>query len=124
MSAPPSFSSFPPSFSSFPDTDAGPSNLRKSSSKDKEKERDKSGKQKKSKHESRRLKSHRHDKSEAQEERLGQNRDVEELSTSRFFYSDTRGDPLNVKYGSLHAGDIPKYHVVGRKLCSALICLN
>ena len=30
-------------------------------------------------------------------------------------FSDRKGDLLNVKYGGLHAGDIPKYYIVGRK---------
>ncbi|KAF9244578.1 NRDE-2, necessary for RNA interference-domain-containing protein [Melanogaster broomeanus] len=28
------------------------------------------------------------------------------------FYSDRRGDPLNITYGSLHDRDVPKYHLV------------
>lgn len=36
-------------------------------------------------------------------------------SATRFFYSDRKGDKLNVKYGGLHAGDIPKYRLVGRE---------
>ncbi|KIJ68583.1 hypothetical protein HYDPIDRAFT_24843 [Hydnomerulius pinastri MD-312] len=28
------------------------------------------------------------------------------------FYSDRKGDPLNITYGSLHAGDVPKYRPV------------
>lgn len=28
------------------------------------------------------------------------------------YYSDRKGDPLNQTYGSLHAGDVPKYRLV------------
>ena len=31
------------------------------------------------------------------------------------FFSDRKGDQLNVTYGGIHAGDIPKYHIVDRK---------
>ncbi|KAL0951362.1 hypothetical protein HGRIS_008066 [Hohenbuehelia grisea] len=30
------------------------------------------------------------------------------------FYSDRKGDPLNVTYGGLHAGDVPKYNFAAR----------
>ncbi|OJA16132.1 hypothetical protein AZE42_00089 [Rhizopogon vesiculosus] len=30
------------------------------------------------------------------------------------FFSDRKGDQLNVTYGGIHAGDIPKYHIVNR----------
>ncbi|KAJ7487463.1 NRDE-2, necessary for RNA interference-domain-containing protein [Mycena galericulata] len=30
--------------------------------------------------------------------------------TSRLFYSDRKGDPLNIQYGGLHSRDVPKYH--------------
>jgi hypothetical protein len=33
--------------------------------------------------------------------------------TAPIFYSDRRGDPSNVIYGYLHAGDIAKYRLVG-----------
>lgn len=33
-------------------------------------------------------------------------------STWRLFYSDRRGDMLNVQFGGLHAGDVPRYHPV------------
>lgn len=36
-------------------------------------------------------------------------------SSNRYFYQDRRGDELNITYGSLHAGDIPKYWHVGRE---------
>ncbi|KAJ7783652.1 NRDE-2, necessary for RNA interference-domain-containing protein [Mycena maculata] len=31
-------------------------------------------------------------------------------STSRLFYSDRKGDPLNIQYGGLHSREVPKYH--------------
>lgn len=31
------------------------------------------------------------------------------------FYSDRKGDILNVKYGRIHSGDIPKYGLLGRE---------
>ncbi|KAJ7706309.1 NRDE-2, necessary for RNA interference-domain-containing protein [Mycena rosella] len=31
---------------------------------------------------------------------------------SRLFYSDRKGDPLNIQYGGLHSRDVPKYHSV------------
>jgi len=33
------------------------------------------------------------------------------------FYTDRKGDRLNVRYGGLHAADVPKYRLVGGKLC-------
>ncbi|KAF9462110.1 NRDE-2, necessary for RNA interference-domain-containing protein [Collybia nuda] len=33
---------------------------------------------------------------------------------TRFFYSDKKGDPLNLRYGGLCAGDVPKYSLVDR----------
>lgn len=37
----------------------------------------------------------------------GKEREVES------WYSDQKGDELNVKYGSLHKGDVPKYRRLG-----------
>lgn len=31
------------------------------------------------------------------------------------FYSDRKGDPLNLTYGRLHTGDVPKYRPVARE---------
>ena len=36
-------------------------------------------------------------------------------NSSLTVFSDRKGDILNVKYGRLHAGDVPKYNLVGRK---------
>ncbi|EEB94984.1 hypothetical protein MPER_06116, partial [Moniliophthora perniciosa FA553] len=35
-------------------------------------------------------------------------------NTSRYFYSDWKGDPLNIQYGGIHKGNIPRYTVVNR----------
>ncbi len=32
--------------------------------------------------------------------------------TWRLFYSDRRGDMLNIQFGGLHAGDVPRHHLV------------
>ncbi|KAF7320303.1 hypothetical protein MKEN_00815100 [Mycena kentingensis (nom. inval.)] len=37
-----------------------------------------------------------------------------ETTTSRSFYEDRRGDPLNIQYGKLDTRDVPKYHPNGR----------
>ncbi|KAI0080269.1 DUF1740-domain-containing protein [Panus rudis PR-1116 ss-1] len=36
------------------------------------------------------------------------------LDTKTIFYSDRKGDPLNITYGGIHRGDVPKYHLVAR----------
>ena len=36
-------------------------------------------------------------------------------SFNRIFFLDRKGDELNIVYGSIHAGDIPKYRHVGRE---------
>lgn len=123
MSAP-SFSSFPSSFSSFPDPEPGPSNSKNSKNKDTSREHDKKEKRKKSKHDRKRPKSHSHDDLGLSEERTEYRTELRVESSSRLFYSDTKGDPLNVRYGGLHTGDIPKYYAVGRKLYTVLINFN
>ncbi|KAG9314260.1 NRDE-2, necessary for RNA interference-domain-containing protein [Chiua virens] len=45
-------------------------------------------------------------------ERQGQERD--RWVPRPLFYSDRKGDTLNLTYGSLHAGDVPKYRPVAR----------
>ncbi|KAK1228610.1 hypothetical protein PQX77_008204 [Marasmius sp. AFHP31] len=112
MSAP-SFSSFHPSFESFPDFEAGPSiTTEKSSSK---KKKDKSKSERRDKDE-RKKRKHR-ERSPPPSDHHYDDKKVQEGS-SRYFYSDTKGDALNVQYGGLHKGDIPKYHVInhGRKV--------
>lgn len=38
---------------------------------------------------------------------------LDDESAWRLFYSDKRGDMLNIQFGGLHVGDVPKYHLVG-----------
>jgi hypothetical protein len=92
MSAPTS-SSHPPSFSSFPDIDPGPSSTQSQSN---------AGG-------SHRDKSKKRDSYKLDDEKL------------RTFYSDRKGDPLNVTYGSIHSGQIPKYHLVSGESKSRLV---
>ncbi|KAK0506299.1 NRDE-2, necessary for RNA interference-domain-containing protein [Armillaria luteobubalina] len=104
MSAP-SFSSFP-SFESFPEelsNDPGPSRLREDT-----KHRQHSHREKGSKKETTRekVRKYRH------ENRDRNDTEADDVSTTRFFYSDRRGDPLNVQYGRQHKGDIPKYKCI------------
>ena len=127
MSAP-SFSSFPPSFGSFPDPagEAGPSTARHGKDKRKTKDRkDKKDKKDRDRHKHR-DREHKHDKSRSGSETHGAkiNEDHDDrvehdlpASGSRpLFYSDRKGDLLNVKYGGLHSGDVPRYRPVGREL--------
>jgi hypothetical protein len=134
MSAP-SFSSFPPSFASFPDLDLEESRDHPQGQQKKgEHKEDKHQKDKKRKRD-RHKDSVSHTKSAKQkdesilvldDERLKaeedrRRRDGEETiadigpSGSPLFYSDRKGDPLNIRYGGLHSGDVPKHHLVGRK---------
>lgn len=141
MSAP-SFSSFPPSFSSFPDPDAGPSRAgsppdtkgddRKSHPKVKKHKDKESSKSKR--HEREKVSSHRH-KSKPErkpdhscdleyDERIKEGEDSRRkrgdpsqpsrASSPPLYFTDKKGDALNVTYGGLHTGSIPKYHVVAR----------
>ncbi|KAH7928477.1 DUF1740-domain-containing protein [Leucogyrophana mollusca] len=129
---PPSFSSFPPSFSSFPDLDPGPSNppphhnTDKSERPSRKHKGDRETKKKRDKHfgqptshadgwstqrvlDDERLK--------AEEDRMRLEKEARppgQYDSQPTFYSDRKGDPLNVTYGRLHAGDVPKYHLVDR----------
>ena len=91
----------PPSFSSFPDLyshpEPGPSLT----------EHEHKVKRKK----------HRRNK----EDQIDKQQDLTKLEFNRFFYSDRKGDLLNVQYGGLHAGDIPKYRLVGGMKAKYLI---
>ena len=44
-------------------------------------------------------------------------REVEQPSAKEglVYFADRKGDPLNVRYGGLHSGDVPKYRLVGGK---------
>ncbi len=119
MSAP-SFSSFSPSFKSFPDLNAGSGNESKPPGDDvkqrkKHKKRDRRDRVDSTGHK----RSKRHGEGSNDQtvsvDYTGQFLEPEPLHSRPLFYSDRKGDLLNVKYGSLHAGDIPKYHLVGRK---------
>src|ERR1700722_6037925 len=126
----------PPSFASFPDLDIGPSkppNLLQPSRRNRGEKNDgrKEGKGKERKRE-------RHsrvdidllderdeewlrdldDRMKSKDDRRRKNDN--DMNTSRtssppLFYSDRKGDPLNVRYGGLHTGDVPKYHLVDRE---------
>ncbi|TFK36838.1 NRDE-2, necessary for RNA interference-domain-containing protein [Crucibulum laeve] len=129
MAAPPSFSSFPASFSSFPEDDSGPSKSRsdrqkplhddqektkrvkKGRSKDKERHGEKD--QQHRKHDKDRR--HRHRSADESRDHADEQRHAAHnvaADSSRFFYSDRRGDHLNIQYGGLHSGDVPKYRLV------------
>ncbi|KAF8898878.1 NRDE-2, necessary for RNA interference-domain-containing protein [Infundibulicybe gibba] len=121
MSAP-SFSSFPPSFASFPESEPGPSKSREDDSRP-HRNHDKKTRER-PKH-----KDHSKDKSERRKHRKDHRKSLnlddetskvqEDLERSkvdearRFFYIDQRGDPLNITYGGLHSGDVPKYRIFG-----------
>ncbi len=114
MSAP-SFSSFPPSFASFPELDSGRQTPNEPSGSHNDKRREKRGHKadRKSKHDNHyRPKKHTEDGGKRQA--LGVPLEPGQGSSKRVYYSDPKGDPLNVLYGGLHAGDVPKHHLVGR----------
>ena len=142
MSAPPpSFSSFPPTFSSFPDIEAGPSKSKKDTSVERDKQekvKHKRDKRDQDKHRERRKKDRHNDEDERRRKKSKKNRDgrdtysdddrvpksrdntrnssaLPEDLTYRSFYSDRKGDILNVTYGGIHAGDVPKYRLLAGK---------
>jgi hypothetical protein len=136
----PSFSSFPPSFASFPDLDAGPSSRSPAPSTPKsgeDKNIKKARKTKGDKH-SRKPKEKADDDDRRRKGLLGiqENYEDERLKAEEdrqrllglekpppLFYSDHKGDPLNVMYGSLHIREIPKYRLVGGERIFR-ICVN
>ncbi|KAI0321133.1 NRDE-2, necessary for RNA interference-domain-containing protein [Amylostereum chailletii] len=99
--------------------DQGPSSKARSHSKEDQK---KSGKTHRSKTSRRNLDKYREDLF-SRDERLKEEEDrlraskgsvVSKLDPSKpLFYSDRRGDPLNTRYGGIHAGDVPRYTLVG-----------
>lgn len=116
--SPPSFPSFPPSFASFPELDPGPSKRSKPESKGNKARGLKSAKsresnEKKRKHKDNLADVHAHP---SDDERVKANKDVkfQDVDLTRPFYSDRKGDPLNIRYGGLYAGDVPKYRPVNR----------
>jgi hypothetical protein len=131
----PSFSSFPPSFGSFPDVEDNPSREASSSSSQRKglKEKDEASDRKKKKRDRREThadqsqtfsheRGHRNHNLKADnysfdDERIkaeemlrtAKQQDVPQLA----FFSDRKGDPLNVQYGGIFSKEVPKYHLVG-----------
>ena len=97
-------SSFPPSFSSFPDLcsppEPGPSSTKREHKLKSKKQR------------------------RAKEDQNEKQQDLTKVEFNRFFYSDRKGDLLNIQYGGLHAGDIPKYRLVGGMTAKYFIQCN
>lgn len=100
---------FIPSFSSFPSFDSseiepGPSQSHKSEAgKAKKKEKKKS-------HRKDHSRKHGRDTSESAADAPFN----EEAEATKLYYSDRKADHLNIEYGRLYQGDIPKYSVVNR----------
>jgi|SRR5882762_7004046 len=135
MAVPGSSSSFPPSFSSFPEFDIPQSKPPQASPKpapdhDKRKKRRQDGRERKHKRDklrspgpesSGRVMSSRYDEGLFDDERLKAEEDRRlkdahespSSSSQPLFYSDKKGDPLNVRYGGLSTSDVPRYHLVG-----------
>ncbi|KAG6851218.1 hypothetical protein H0H93_015228 [Arthromyces matolae] len=109
MSAP-SFSSFPASYSSFPGTKTETSaSCTKSTTHDKHK-----GERKKSRRKAY-VRGHPTSTSDYRKDNTSPEGDVTSKESSRIYYFDRNGDPYNVQYGGLHAGDVPKYRLIDRK---------
>ncbi|CCL98994.1 uncharacterized protein FIBRA_01002 [Fibroporia radiculosa] len=139
MSAP-SFSSFPPSFSSFPDVGPGPSKQQADpkpdnlqlSKEQKRKKRD--GKQDEHDRQGPSSKRKRHMKGQSRGSReshnLSEDGDIVSIeggmpsgsdgllesttSSSLFYFTDRKGDALNLQYGGLHSGSVPRYYLAAR----------
>lgn len=114
-----SFSSFP-GFSSFP---AGPS---PTAEQPKPSEKPHKDRKKKKKHRDRnetnspveqRVEDDEHRKVQEDCARL----EAEKARQKRIYYSDRKGDQLNVKYGGLDSRDVPKYTLVARECTDQLI---
>ncbi|KAI0673451.1 NRDE-2, necessary for RNA interference-domain-containing protein [Trametes maxima] len=56
------------------------------------------------------------ERKKAEEDRRNQHdeSDIAAVKESLVYFTDRKGDPLNVRYGSLHAGDVPKHRLVDR----------
>jgi hypothetical protein len=125
-----------PTFASFPYLDVGPSNdpakvSRTSKSRKDGKKRSKKGDE----HKKKRTRHHRvesdplndfdgekrpnliDERQKAEEDRIYRNEDatIGGDGALPLFYSDRRGDSLNVRFGGLHAGDVPKHFLVDRE---------
>ena len=146
MPTPPSFSSFPPSFSSFPDLGGSsrkeqdtessitvPAQKRDSKGRDKEGDRKKKRRDKRSGLDQGPSRERRNGSRNPQgnarafdDERLKAEEDIarrtrqQDVSQSTFF-SDKKGDPMSMQYGGNYSRDIPKYHLFGRGLQPALL---
>ncbi|KAF8647946.1 hypothetical protein AX16_006478 [Volvariella volvacea WC 439] len=127
MPTTPSFSSFPPSFSSFPVLDPEPNKPSSSAEPAQRRKRSRSPNHDKKKHRrSNKGKERDRDREHKSKSKSKSKQDHENSykadgslqpvqdEASKYFYSDRRGDPMNVQYGGLHAGDVPKYHAVAR----------
>lgn len=122
--AAPSFASFPPSFGSFPDLEPSVEAAKLSEPAQDKKHRSKKDKSDKDKTKSRKRKqgerSPKHgnytEAADYETKRAQDAKSREESESLRYFYSDRKGDPLNILYDGLHRGDIPKYKIIDRKL--------
>ncbi|KAH8102508.1 NRDE-2, necessary for RNA interference-domain-containing protein [Cristinia sonorae] len=132
MSAP-SFSSFPPTFSSFPDLDQPEASTSTASAEATGKRKRDPSKKRTSSH--RKNKDGRDKDARKKGRRESMAYDLFEDSLTRrdttthttedplldlqderpLFYSDRKGDPLNVTYGGLHVYDVPKHFLVDRR---------
>lgn len=127
MSTPP-LSSIPPTFSSFPDLGEGPSHnslIHESSRRHQREKRTKKSEGSKEPHRTgkqttKRDKTRHHpefykDIKRVEDDKrripLPEAQSVE--SIQHVFYSDRKGDQMNLQYGTLHSGDIPKYRPMG-----------
>jgi hypothetical protein len=127
----PSFSSFPPSFLNFPDLESVSNPDPENDSKE-DRRHEKKKKRGESSSDHHRIREEKKDR-ERREERSGsphrsghfplreggnplQRDNSRHSDYARLFYSDRRGDSLNVQYGGLHTGDVPRYHVVNSRV--------
>ena len=125
MSAP-SFSSFPPSFASFPDVDQQLSqDEREPRRKDKRKRNDDRHRDKKRKRETdekgHKHRRHHHDGDLLTIAKPTDTLDADKEPEWRLFYSDKRGDMLNIQFGGLHVGHVPKYNLIDGKPASSFM---
>lgn len=144
MPVPPSFSSFPPSFSSFPDLGGSsgkgqetecsitvPAQRRDSKDRDKEGDRKKERRDKRSGLDQISSRKRRNGSRDPQgnvrafdDEKLKAEEDVARRTRRQdqpTFFSDKKGDPMSMQYGGNYSRDIPKYHLFGRGLQPALL---
>jgi hypothetical protein len=128
MSAP-SFSSFPPSFSSFPDLEPGPSKtseIGEAKSRDRTKKEREDESRKETRKKRRKHKSDEGDvKGRSRSGRTGTGDGAGSMTqesardtSDQHWYSDRKGDSLNVIYGSIHSGNIPRYRLVEGEPCT------